>query len=85
MIKVTRIQIKGDYRLEVEFSDGVRGEVDLSDRLFGPVFEPLRDPEIFRKARVDDFGAISWPNGADLAPDALHDRLLSKPHVTSGN
>lgn len=85
MNTVTRIRIKDDYRLEVEFSDGVRGEIDLSDRLFGPVFEPLRDLKLFRKAKVDDFGAICWPNGADLAPDALYARLLSQPRVTSGN
>ena len=85
MNTVTRIQVKNDYRLEVEFSDGVQGEVDLSDRLLGSVFEPLRDLELFRKASVDDFGAICWPNGADLAPDALYARLQSQPRVTSGN
>lgn len=60
------------YRIEVEFSDGLRGVVDLSDRLFGPMFAPLRDPGLFAQLRVDEFGAICWPNGADLAPDALH-------------
>ena len=85
MNTVTRIQVKSDYRLEVEFSDGLRGEVDLTDRLFGPVFEPLRDPDLFRKASIDDFGAVYWPNGADLAPDALYARLLSQPRVTSGS
>ena len=61
-----------NYRIEVEFSDGLKGVVDLSDRLFGPVFAPLKDPEVFSKLKVDEFGAICWPNGADLAPDALH-------------
>lgn len=63
------------YRLEVEFSDGTRGVVDLADRLFGPMFEPLRDEKLFAKANVDEFGAIVWPNGADLAPDALYVRM----------
>jgi len=24
---------------------------------------------------LDEFGAPCWPNGADLAPDALHEQL----------
>jgi len=49
----------------------------MQDRLWGPVFEPLRDPAIFAQAFVDDFGAVAWPNGADLAPDALYRTLCS--------
>lgn len=40
------------------------------------MFEPLRDPEFFFQVKVDDFGAVCWPNGADLAPDALYQKLL---------
>ena len=68
---VTAKPLEG-YRIEVTFSDGLKGEIDISDRLFGPVFRPLKDPDVFRQLKVDEFGAISWPNGADLAPDALH-------------
>jgi hypothetical protein len=65
------------YRLRVAFADGVRGEVDLTERLFGPVFEPLRDPNLFAQATIDEFGVVSWPNGADLAPDALYETLVA--------
>ena len=57
--------------LEVEFADGTNGTVDLSPRLFGPVFESLRDQGLFSQVRVDEYGAVGWPNGAELAPDAL--------------
>ena len=63
------------YHLHVVFADGVEGEVDLSDRLFGPVFEPLKDPAMFAQAGIDEFGVVCWPNGADLAPDALYEAL----------
>lgn len=63
--------------MRVVFDDGVEGDIDLSDRLFGPVFEPLRDEAEFKKVFVDEFGAIAWPNGADLAPDAIYRRLTS--------
>jgi len=47
--------------------------VDLSDALWGPMTEPLRDPEYFRLVRVDsELRTIVWPNGFDLDPDVLH-------------
>ena len=52
--------------------DGIAGEVDLSQRLFGPMFEPLRDVAFFEQVRIDEFDALAWPNGADLAPDGLY-------------
>ena len=64
-----------EYRLHVEFADGTQGEVDLSDRLFGPVFEPLRSSELFEQVEIDEFGVVCWPNGADLAPDALYETI----------
>ncbi len=64
-------------RLEVEFANGRKGEVALEDRLFGPMFEPLKNPEFFQRVSVDEFGAVCWPNGADLAPDALYRKICS--------
>jgi hypothetical protein len=64
-----------NYRLRVRFEDGTTGVVSLKEQLFGPVFEPLKDVSFFAQARIDKFGAICWPNGADLAPDALYDEI----------
>ena len=64
-----------DYgRLHVTFVDGTAGTVDLRELLAnaqGTVFDPLRDPGEFRAVNVR-VGAVSWPCGADLAPDAMH-------------
>ena len=70
--KVARVTPLPNYRLKIEFQDGVSGTVDLTGELYGEMFEPLRDEAVFRKVRVDEFGAVVWPNGADLAPDALY-------------
>lgn len=75
MEKVTRVEALPGHRLRVEFADGTRGTVSMADRLFGPVFEPLRDEAKFAEVFVDEYGAVAWPNGADLAPDALYARL----------
>jgi hypothetical protein len=75
MHAVALVRALSEFRLEVTFDDGTSGIVSLKGRLFGPVFEPLRDPVLFAQASVDEFGAICWPNGADLAPDALYENL----------
>jgi glycine/D-amino acid oxidase-like deaminating enzyme len=79
MEKVIDLRVLPDYRLEIAFDDGTRGIANLKERLDGPIFEPLRDPAVFAQARIDEFGAVCWPNGADLAPDALCDAFKSQP------
>jgi Protein of unknown function (DUF2442) len=66
--------------LFVRFDDGTSGEIDLSSRLFGPMFEALRDPVFFARVTVDEYGTPTWPNGADLAPDAIYRQLSA--HAT---
>ena len=67
-----------DHIIWVQFKDGSEGEVDLSSELWGPVFEPLKDLEYFRRFTVAEYGTIAWPNGADIAPEFLYD----KAHVS---
>ena len=66
-----------DYKVHLRFEDGLAADIDLSyllDR--GPVFEPLRDMEYFRKLRIEEFGTtIEWPNEADIAPETLYDHV----------
>jgi hypothetical protein len=72
------------FWLFVEFSDGVSGEIDLSTRLFGPMFEPLRDPAFFAAVTLDAFGVPTWPNGADLAPEPLYGLASGLPPALRG-
>ena len=63
----------GDYRIEVSFNDGRNGIVDLSSSLHGTVFAPLKDKSIFARLKVDkELETITWPNGADFAPEFLY-------------
>ncbi len=78
MNRIVRVSAGPGYNLEVVFDNGISGNVDLSSRLFGPVFEPLRDPVLFSQVRVDEYGAVYWPNGADLAPDAIYRTISSQ-------
>jgi uncharacterized protein DUF2442 len=62
--------------LRLTFADGLTGEVEVLDRMRGPVFEEARTPEGFAKVTVDkETGTVTWPGGADLAPDTLYERV----------
>jgi hypothetical protein len=72
---VTNTRCLEGYCLELTFSDGVRGVVDLTNRIVGRggVFGPLETPSFFRQVSVDnELGTIVWPNGADFCPDLLY-------------
>jgi len=65
----------GDFVIWLKFADGTEGEVDLKDELEGPVFEPLKNPEYFKKfALHSELHTLVWPNGADLAPEFLYEK-----------
>src|SRR6266513_110677 len=73
--RVTSVTVLPNEQLQVRFVDGTSGKVDMREflssvKVEGTVFEPLRDPAVFAEAQVV-MGAVQWPSGADLAPDAL--------------
>lgn len=73
-ILVTAVEVIPPYGLAVTFSDGAIRRVNLApllERISGPVFGPLRDPDLFAQAHIEGF-TVAWPNGADIAPEALY-------------
>jgi hypothetical protein len=66
-----------NHRLRIAFEDGISGVVDLTALVsFRGVFAPLEDRKYFDQVRVDaELGTVTWPNGADLDPDVLYERV----------
>ena len=80
--RVTSVTSLSNFRLCVTFVDGTAGEIDMRAFLSNPnidstIFEPLRDLAVFSQAQVK-LGVIQWPNGADLAPDAMYDAIRER-------
>lgn len=71
---VTEVHVLPGHKLSVLFEDGLKGTVELSERLAGPLFSPLRDETLFSQAYIEH-GTVVWPNGADLAPDTMYDEI----------
>jgi hypothetical protein len=76
MVDVIGVKKLGGHRLEIEFSDGTVGVRDFADILqkTGPMSEPLKDAVYFQRVFIED-GALTWPNGYDWDPIALHDEM----------
>ena len=75
--RVIEVNVVSDRVIAVRFADGTCGEVDLTHLLAGEapgVFAVLRDPTVFRQARVEH-GAVTWPGNIDLAPDSMYDDI----------
>ena len=70
---VVRAEYRGEFKIELAFDDGLEATIDFSDWLAGPVFEPLRDRSYFARFFLEG-GTVTWPNGADIAPETLHQR-----------
>lgn len=73
---ITAVAVVRHGVLRLTFADGLSGELDVLERMHGPVFAQARTPAGFALAAVDaETGTVIWPGGADLAPDTLYERV----------
>ena len=78
--RLTKVKAMPNYQLEVEFTDGTQGFVEMitlitSDK--AGVFAALKDPDLFNQVHLE-YGVVTWPGEIDLAPDAMHDAIKQK-------
>lgn len=74
ILRIIEAKVCGPHLLQLAFNDGTRKTVNVRPLLSGAVFEPLNDPDFFARAELDCIaGVVAWPNGADFAPEALHE------------
>jgi hypothetical protein len=74
--QVVRAEYRDSFRIHLTFNDGIESTIDFAPWLQGPIFEPLKEPGYFQRFFIDG-GTIAWPNGADIAPETLHQQAES--------
>jgi hypothetical protein len=80
-LHTTHIKALPNYSLYIQFNNGIAGEVCLRNELWGEVFEPLKNEQLFATAhQSDELGTVVWANGADFAPEFLFG-LLAPPSI----
>jgi hypothetical protein len=75
MNKIIAVTPKDNMLVYVKFADGFSAELDVKQFLKGGISDDIKDPDIFKKVRVDEFGGISWINGFDFCPNFLREYL----------
>lgn len=69
---VSAVKTLGDWMMLVTFLSGETRLFDGTRLLDYPAFQPLRDEQVFRDARVDH-GVVTWLDGEiDLAPETMY-------------
>ncbi|WP_341582239.1 DUF2442 domain-containing protein [Marinobacter metalliresistant] len=63
-----------NYKLKVVRVDGLEGVLDMSPYLKKGVFRELENLDYFRQVGIT-YGAITWPNGQDIAPETVEQEL----------
>jgi len=81
---VVQADYVSEYKLDITFDDGTRKLVDVSQWFKGPVFEPLRKKAYFKKFFIEAT-TIAWPNGVDIAPEALYEAEDLRKRRPSGS
>ena len=81
MSDVVKITYKRDYVFNIKVDDGVAGDVDFHEYIHkGAIFQPLKTKVFFNQAFIEG-GTIAWPNGADVAPETLYEKIISKNNL----
>lgn len=77
LVHVRQARHVRDHVLYLEFEDGLEGAVDLAAYpRRGSIFAPLADVEFFKRFTLEG-GTVTWPNGADIAPERLYEMVLA--------
>jgi hypothetical protein len=71
MLEIRSVEPLVGRSVRLTLTDGTVVERDLTDLLWGPVFEPIAaDDDVFQLVRVD-YGTLAWPGDVDIAPETL--------------
>ena len=79
LVRPTYVEARPNYRIYLEFSDGAKGEVDLSNLAGRGVFVAWQDSEFFEQVHIGNHREIKWNEELELCPDSLYLTLTERP------
>lgn len=81
-LKILSVKIVNDLCLLVTFNTGEQRIFDCYELLQYPVYEPLRDKEVFNKVFVEK-GILTWLDGdIDIAPETVYKKSFAYNSMT---
>ena len=78
MLRPVKVKALSGYRLWLEYSDGVSGEVDLSNRLDHDYYKEWKIPGVFDEVRIVCYDLIVWDDDSDVNPRDLYMEITGK-------
>ena len=75
MHKIVNVTVLEDYKVKLEYADGIQGIADLSDLVGKGVFVLWNDYIAFQNVKIGSSGELSWSDQIDLCPDSLYLRI----------
>jgi hypothetical protein len=83
--RVVEVKPLDGFHLWVCFQDGIVGTIELVNESWRPMFKPLKNPDLFFQASVNtELETVTWPNGADLAPEFLYQQVAQHGVAADG-
>ncbi|MDR1216211.1 MAG: DUF2442 domain-containing protein [Treponema sp.] len=81
---VIKAELRGDYRIYIEFNDGLSGMIDFKDKIttdHREIISELVDKNKFNKIKVERH-TLCWENGVDFAPEYLYEQIKTRRHIS---
>ena len=83
MIKIVNAELKNDYKIYVEFNNGIKGIINFKKILeedHREIIKELLNKELFKTVKVN-LNTLCWDNEVDFAPDYLYEQVEVKEKI----
>ena len=77
MVWVVKAELMDEYKIFVEFNDGINGIIDFKKKLVNDhrqIIKDLLDLKKFKTVKVE-MDTLCWDNGVDFAPEYLYEEV----------
>jgi len=80
---VIKAELQENYKIYIEFNDGLKGVIDFKNKLttdHREIIRELLDKDKFEAIKIERH-TVCWDNGVDFAPEYLYDQIKMQQKV----